>query len=347
MRNDPNLIDLLCCLNCGKKLQLTEISEIAPDDHIMAGVLQCTKCDKSYQISQGIPRFVPMSLKAEASETVDGFGYQWQEFNPIVHNKKVNSSEVFLDFIEPVKPGHFAGKVVLDAGCGLGRFTHWAQQFGASHVVGVDLSKSVDAAFANTRHLSNVLIIQADLFLLPLRRCFDYVFCVGVLHHTSDPCGAFKAIAGLVKEGGELSVWVYGKEGNEWIVNILNPIRRKITSRLPRNFLKALTYIVTVPMFLILKGIYVPVGRSKRFALLRRYLFYYNYLYYMSQFGFHEQRLIVFDHLVPTISEYVSKEELIEWYRECNLQLSTVTSRNGNSWRGFGFKSSAQANHSL
>jgi SAM-dependent methyltransferase len=216
-----------------------------------------------------------------------------------------------------------------------GRFSLLAQGFGAKGVVGVDLSDSVDVAFRTTRTLPNVLIIQADLFNLPLRQQgFDYVFSVGVLHHTASPGGAFDSIAKLVKPGGGISAWVYGRENNGWIIYGLNPIRNNLTSRLPRKVLLALSYIITAPMYLILKGIYRPVGNAN--SGLKKWLFYFDYLYFLGQFGFHEQAYIVFDHLVPTIAEYIPHDEFSRWFSQNGLQNVVITSRAGNSWRGFG-----------
>ncbi|MBI1878576.1 MAG: class I SAM-dependent methyltransferase [Chloroflexi bacterium] len=338
MLNDPGLLSLLCCLGCRGELQIEQIGEVSPDGHIITGKLKCLGCTDTYPIIAGIPRFVPEAMTTEVSTTVAGFGYQWQYANPFIQNKQFTTSEVFLSFIQPVQPDYFREKIVFDAGCGSGRFVCWAQQFGAAAAIGADLSESVNVAFQNTRHLPNVLIIQADLFALPLRPCFDYVFSIGVLHHTADPRRAFDAIAGLVKIQGGVSAWVYSRENNGWITYLLNPIRYKLTSRLPHRILLVLSYIITAPIFFILKIVYKPVGASRRLAGLRKHLFYFDYLYFLSDFGFHEQALIVFDHLVPTLAEYISHEEFAHWFEENGLQNVVITSRAGNSWRGFGVR---------
>jgi SAM-dependent methyltransferase len=182
-----------------------------------------------------------------------------------------------------------------------------------------------------------MLIVQADLFMLPFKsQSFDYAFSVGVLHHTANPRGAFDAVVRRVKPSGGMSAWVYGRENNGWIIYGLNPIRNYLTSRLPRKVLLGLSYLITAPMFLILKGLYRPVGNTKRLSGLRKFLFYFDYLYFLGQFGFHEQAYIVFDHLVPVIAEYIPQDEFTRWFNENGLQEVVITSRAGNSWRGFG-----------
>jgi SAM-dependent methyltransferase len=301
----------------------------------MTGALDCAACPASFPIVRGIPRFVAEAYAAHVEGTVDGFGYQWIRANPLIQHKLFTAAETFLDFIHPVVPGFFAGKTVLDGGCGMGRFSILAHQFGARTVVGVDLSEGIEAAFENTRALEGVLVIQADLLALPLKRAFDYAFSIGVLHHTSAPRAAFDALVERVRLGGAVSAWVYGRENNDWIIDVLNPIREKLTSRLPRSALRALSYALTAPLYLGVKGVYRPLSRS-RFSVQARRLFYFDYLTFLGQFGFHEQALIVFDHLVPEIAEYLSRPEFEAWFAENGLERVAISARNGNSWRGFG-----------
>ena len=96
----------------------------------------------------------------------------------------------------------FQGKVVLEGGCGKGRHTQLAANWGAREVIGVDLSDAVETAFAATRQLENAHIVQADIYHLPLARVFDYAFSIGVLHHLPDPRAGFRSLASKVRAGG-------------------------------------------------------------------------------------------------------------------------------------------------
>lgn len=340
MRTNQFLLDLLSCPDCGKGLGLGDTNEQADDGHVMSGTLHCTSCSASFPIVGGVPRLTPTALSAAVERDMTGWTYEWQHTEHVLEDTPLNAADTFLDFIHPVEPDHFRGKAVLDAGCGSGRFSRWAAEFGASAVLGVDLSGSVDVAFANLRSYENVIIVQADLLSLPLSRRFDYAFSVGVLDHTADPRGAFDSVVSRVRPGGSISVWVYGREGNGWIVHILNPIRRKVTSRLPRGILLGLSYMLSLAMFPILKGFYRPAGRLKWLAPLKRLLFYFDYLYYFSGYRVREQAIIVFDHLAPGIVEYVSSGEFAEWFDGNELRDIIISSRNGNSWRGFGIQPS-------
>jgi SAM-dependent methyltransferase len=328
--------DLLCCPACAGALRLAA-ARAADDGHVIEGTLSCGGCGVEYPVRGGIPRLMTGSRPAAVEATVGAFGYQWRRANDLLKDRRFSAPEVFLDFIHPVTPEWFRDKVVLDAGCGFGRFTIAAAGFGAAFVVGVDLSDAVDVAFENTRHLPNVLIVQADIQALPLRRRIDYAFSVGVLHHTSDPRGAFLGVLATVVPGGSISAWVYGREHNGWIIYGVNPLRR-VTSRLPRPLLLAASFAAAIPLTLLTRGVYGPVSRRPWLRRPGRHLFYYEYFVFLSQFGWREHAFVIFDHAVPVIAHYVRGHEVGEWFAAAKLERVRITMRGGNSWRAFGVK---------
>ena len=333
MRPDPFIVDLLRCPACEGAFAL-DARDTAADGHVIAGALTCRACAAEYPIVRGIPRLVSGALAADVADTADAFGFQWQHANPVIKDRRLSSPELFLDFIHPVDASWFTGKIVLDAGCGMGRFSLTAHRFGARFVIGLDLSDAVEAAFENTRHLPNVLILQGDILRLPLTRTIEYAFSICVLHHTADPRAAFLSLASRVVPGGSVSAWVYGRERNGWIIYGLDPIRR-VTSRLPRRLLLAAAYGVAVPLTLVTKGIYGPVSRSRLLQPLRAAMFYFDYMAFLSQFGYREQAYVIFDHAVPVIAKYIRREEFAEWFEAAGLERVVITMRGGNSWRGF------------
>ena len=300
----------------------------------MEGSLTCAGCGSSFPIRRGIPRFAG-DLSGDVQRTVDAFGYQWERANALLKDTRFSAPEVFLDFVRPVQGEWLRGKRVLDAGCGFGRFSLAALRFGAASVVGVDLSEAVEVAFANTRHLPNALIVQADLFHLPLKPAFDYAFSVGVLHHTPDPRGAFLEVVTKVAPGGSVSAWVYGRENNGWIVHVANPIRR-VTSRMPKSLLLAASYAAALPLFALTHGVYGPLARAVSKARgARPRLFYFDYMVFLSQFGYREHAFVIFDHAAPAIAEYIAREDFEEWFSAARLERVVITMRGGNSWCGF------------
>lgn len=315
----------LACPSCGGDLRL-EVAD-RTDDHIEAGRLTCSSCDQSYQIRAGVPRFASDVTEVQA-RTAQAFGYEWTRYSELAGRYR----QQFLDWIRPVGPEFFRGKAVLEGGCGKGRHTRLAGEFGARDVIAIDLSHAVDAAYANTRDMPNVHIVQGDLNSPPVKRVFDYAFSVGVLHHLPDPRCGFHALVSRLGPGGAISAWVYGREGNGWIVHLVSPLRERVTSHLPHMLLDALAGVITVPLFAATRLIYGPTGGK----LFGRRLPYGPYLSYIACFPFREQRSIVFDHLVAPVAFYLRRDEFAEWYAQAGLEEVRIEHHNANSWRGFG-----------
>lgn len=318
-------LEYLACPDCAADLKLNATSFTG--EQVEEGELLCTACDAEYPIRRGVPRFVRDVGGVEA-RTAEAFGYEWIRYAELAERYR----QQFLDWIRPVDDAFFRDRVVLEGGCGKGRHTRLAGEFGARDVIAIDLSDAVDAAYANTRDLSNIHIVQADLNRPPVKQVFDYAFSVGVLHHLPDPERGFQALVSRLREGGSVSAWVYGREGNGWIVHIVSPLRERVTSRLPHGLLEVLATMLTVPLFAATRLVYGPTGgRFAGFALP-----YAKYLSYIAPFPFREQRHIVFDHLVAPVAFYIRREELAAWFLRAGLRDVRIESHNANSWRGFG-----------
>ncbi len=324
-----SLLIHLECPSCHQAFNLTVDKEEGAE--VMEGKLSCA-CT-SYPIVRGVPRLLPGTTDQKNWTTAERFGEEWKQFSMLTDKYE----QQFLSWIEPVKQDHFRGKLVLDVGCGKGRHVLYAQKFGAQEVIGVDLSQAVDAAFDNVGRLPNAHIVQADLYKLPLKPEYDYAYSIGVLHHTPDPAKSFQCMVDKVKQGGSVSAWIYGREGNGWIIYILNPIRR-ITSKLPLPITKSLAFVLAVIMQAGLKVFYWPAEHVSWLGWMKKILPYSAYLCSIADYSFKENYSIVFDHLLPEIAFYIRQEEFQKWFDDAKLQDVVITRRNNNSWRGFGSK---------
>ena len=159
-------------------------------------------------IVRGIPRFVASDDYAAA------FGWQWTRFRrsqldshtgtTISRDRLVRCLGGSLDAVR--------GKVVLEAGCGAGRFTEILLEAGA-RVVAADLSAAVEANYANCGHQRGYFVCQADIRALPVApRSFDLVLCLGVVQHTPTPEDTLAALAAYLKPGGLLVVDHYSRD---------------------------------------------------------------------------------------------------------------------------------------
>lgn len=323
-------MELLACPTCGGDIRLAAATRYE-ENEIIDGILTCRKCDREYKVVRGVPRFADLGkIEEDKAATAENFGWQWTNFTQ--EDPKYN--EQFLGWLRPVRPEFFEDKVVLEGGCGKGRHTKLAAEWGAKDVVGIDLGDGVESAFALTRHMANVHIVQCDIFKLPLKKAFDYAFSVGVLHHTPDPKAAFISLAGKVKKGGHISAWVYGAENNEWITRFIDPVREGFTSQISQPVLYQLSKLPTLGVFLGTKLIYRPLNTIAK--PIADKLFYNDYLSHLGTFGWREQHNIVFDHLVAPTAFYIPKEEFAAWWREIDASEVEINWHNQNSWCGFG-----------
>jgi SAM-dependent methyltransferase/uncharacterized protein YbaR (Trm112 family) len=334
-----NLTPYLACPSCkgGLNLKIKQVTFDLSWQEILEGELTCQLCQMIYPITRGIPRLLPAhQLQIEVQRTVDGFGYEWETFNEQIQDGHMSDRKNFLDFIYPFQEDFFKQKVVLDAGCGMGRFLKLGAEFGSQEIIGLDLSSAVEAAYRNTRHLPNAHVVQGDILLPPFMSAFDYIFSIGVLQFLSNPQGGFQSLTKLLKFGGQISIWVYSKEGNEAIDRILSPIRKHITSRMPRRMLHAVSYVLGSIQFLVLKGIYKPINEWKVLNGLKDILPKNEYLYYNSQLSFHALVSVIFDHLVPQLVVYLTRDEVLAWFEIEKLTSVQISSRNNMSWRVHG-----------
>ena len=320
-----SLLDYLACPDCDGDLDVAV--DTREGDEIVQGTLSCPSCRSGYPVERGVPRFAQPSTPLDR-RTAQAFGYEWARYDELAERYR----QQFLDWIRHVEPEFFRGKLVLEGGCGKGRHTALAAEFGARDVVAVDLSDAVDVAHRNLLQFSNAHVIQCDIHKLPLKRVFDYGFSVGVLHHLPVPERGFQSLVSRIRPGGYISAWVYGREGNGWVVHLVSPIRTHITARLPLPLLDTLSAALTVPLFLATRLLYGPSGGTP----LGIPLPYGRYLSYISQFPFREQRSIVFDHLAAPVSHYIRHDDFAGWFQSLGLEASQVESHNANSWRGFG-----------
>jgi SAM-dependent methyltransferase len=174
-------------------------------DEVETGNLACAGCAAVYSIASGIPRFVPRENYAA------NFGLQWNLFSQTQLDSKSG---------QPISRNRFAaftgwtdkdlkGAIVLDAGCGAGRFAEVALSLGA-RVVAVDFSGAIDAARDNLKGKGVIDFIQADINALPFApESFAFVYCLGVIQHTPDPARSFQSLACVTAPGGRLAVDVY------------------------------------------------------------------------------------------------------------------------------------------
>ena len=147
----------MACPECRGEIAVQGIEE-ETDDRIKSGILYCVKCAKTYPIKSYIPRFVP------ADNYADNFGFQWNRYAEAQYDSQLklpmSESRFYLTTNWPKK---MDGSLILEAGCGAGRFTEIVLATGAT-VVSFDYSNAVEANYKMNGGDSNLLVVQGDIF---------------------------------------------------------------------------------------------------------------------------------------------------------------------------------------
>jgi SAM-dependent methyltransferase len=291
---------------------------------VLEGSLHCGGCDASFPILRGVPRLLPddRNRSEVRDNTAARFGFEWNEFSSFELAAEETSMATWMS---PKRLSDLRGLTVLDAGCGMGRHAVIAAAHGVGRLVGIDLGSAVDAAFANTRHLPSVCIVQGDIYHPPVKDgVFDAAYSLGVLHHLPDPRRGFAALAPKVKAGGWFQVWLYGREGNGWLLLVLNPIRR-VTSRMPLGLLKILSAIVAVPVAVAGKTIYQIPGLGGRLP-------YAAYMRWLAAGSFNKIHGIVFDQLLAPVAYYMRRDEVLAIAEAPGCAVEAIEHNRGMSW---------------
>lgn len=180
------------------------------------------------------------------SRTISTYSLQWNRYRIL----RPEEDRATFRHRTGLRPEDLAGRLVLDGGCGMGRYARVAAEGGA-RVVAVDLSEAVLAACDLNADQPNVGVVRADLLRLPMREgTFDHIYSLGVIDHTPNPRRAFLALARLLKPGGRIAIWVYRRERPR-LEAIMNA-HRAVSTRLP------------VPVLETLSRWSAPIGGLKR-----------------------------------------------------------------------------------
>jgi SAM-dependent methyltransferase len=240
------------------------------------------------------------------------FGFQWQRYAR-TQMDDAESQESEKDFTRKtgLTPADVKGKLVLDVGCGMGRFADVATRWGA-RVVGVDLSAAAEVAARNLAQREFVGL-QADVFALPFaQETFDYIYSIGVLHHTPNCEQAVKTLPQYLKPGGSLSVWLYSAY-NPWYR--FSDIYRRFTHKMPAKTLHGVLSVV-VPVVngvdSVLRGI--PIVGKPMSGLVR-------HVVPVNRNRNRQWRVLdTFDWYSPRFQSKHTYEEVFRWFESCGLE---------------------------
>lgn len=310
----PKFVPILRCPVTGSELTLS-VEEYAGNGMVRTGTLTAADGVTSYPVINGVPRFV------SAEHYSGSFGYEWRRW-PRVQFEASNDGKPMAGHtarmfrtITGWEPGQVAGSLVLEFGCGSGRFLDQVRGWGGL-AVGLDMSAAVDAARENFAADSDVLIVQGDVLAPPLRQeSFDLAYSIGVLHHTPDPAAGLANLVRLVRPGGSVACCVYPKGGLYDLPSVrrFRRLHAVLCGRLGRRFATgaALVYSYFAAGFLyhlLRLAAKAPGGGRIVYALETRVLVNVRLP------DLHWRVLDVFDAITPHFASTHTAEEVRVWF---------------------------------
>lgn len=305
------LIGYLICPECGGKV--TILKQSRRHNEIEDGIIGCTTCNANWPIKNYIPRFVNNENYAAS------FGFQWNKHKRVQLDSATGLKISHDRFYSSTKwPNYLSGSLILEAGCGAGRFTEIALKSGAE-VVSFDYSTSVDACLENVGLRKNFHIVQSDIYRLPFRKeLFDRLFCFGVLQHTPNVEKAFSDLLPVLKRGGDIAIDVYSK--SSWLLWRVKYKLRPCTKRINKKLLYFIMKQI-IPSGLKLK-IKLSESRSRKMQKIGEAIPVLNYKdsYPLSDEQLIEWALLdTFDMFSPEYDQPQDIEDVKEWFSKAML----------------------------
>jgi SAM-dependent methyltransferase len=239
------------------------------------------------------------------------FSEEWKEHAATDQQRTwdMTAAERLIHFFEETRTTAEAMKdlVVLDAGSGNGQLSRAIAGTGAM-VVGIDRQPHLPAGS------DNVQFVQGNFDQPPfLPGSFDIVIANGSIHHTPDTLHSFRSLAGLVKPGGKLYVFVYKKQKGWrsfllWWLDVCRFFISRCGPRVQRACVSVLTQFFFI-LSRIRKG-----GNSKRSK--------------------EEIRINIYDAFTPRYRHYHEPGQVSEWFRDNGFAEPDITL--SNDAYGFG-----------
>lgn len=298
------LVDRFRCPWCGVPVRVDDAGMSCADGHRLEW--------RSGYLDASVPVSDPGTRRTLAS-----FGYEWSTFDKVQPEDEVFWRRYFAD----VPLDTLRDKVVLDAGCGKGRFSFFMAP-NVANLVALDGSDAVIAAARNLRSFDNSIVVKADVAAMPFgRAAFDFVWCLGVLHHLEDPEAGFDALVERLAPGGRLLVYLYSRPEEVGVRSAglaAAALLRRITVRLPHPVLRVLCAPLAVLLYLCLvwPGRLGDVVSMKRLGRLPLQTYRGRPLRSLW--------LDTFDRLSAPLEKRYVWAEIEPWFRRAGLEVEAV-----------------------
>jgi SAM-dependent methyltransferase len=241
----------------------------------------------------------------------------------------------FRWYFERFSSDSFAGKRILDAGCGTGRHTFHMARERTAEVVAMDFSQAIEVAARNNRDNPNTHFVQADIYHPPfLPDSFDFVYSLGVLHHLPEPEKGFRRLLPLLRAGGYINIYLYWNLEGEaaWKRAALVAVTgvRQVTTRMPHALLKKLSWLIAAGF----EVAFVMPARALASFKPTQSLADRVPLGHYRKYSFRVLYTDQFDRFSAPIENRYGRAEVAAWFERAGLE--DVVILGGEGWRASG-----------
>ena len=304
------LLEILCCPESGGDLDLT--IEEGDIDYIVKGLLKSTT-GASFDIIDDIPYFSKEIEHKGVKNQYETYSHWFEKMHDEESITTIQNEKIFSDSLK-IEEEEFKNKIVLDAGCGNGRFSYVVSKYDPELLISFDISKGLgkakEAILKNNKE-ANIAFVQGDITNLPFKKeSFDIVFSWGVTHHTPNTKKTVRGLSDLVKHKGIFGIYVY----------VFNP-----PYQYEKQFLGLLAYLRSI--FLIKPFRFLcsrlPPNSVK---LIFQPIFYIERFFGFGIFGNHSKSFnkedyfrVVIDRFKTRYASEHTREEIFKWFFDLNF----------------------------
>jgi ubiquinone/menaquinone biosynthesis C-methylase UbiE len=281
-----------------------------------------------------IASFVGDELNVD-QQTVKSFGEEWQSFHQFSEEDLAQAGSEYFDIVSHEMLN--ANTKVLDVGCGSGRWSYYIAD--KVHCIeAIDPSQSVYSAAQLLASKKNVRVTQAATDNIPFENnSFDFVLCLGVLHHIPDTQKALTDSISKLKMGGHaLLYFYYNLENRSMLYKAIFAwvnLKRKIISGLPQGLKRICCDAIALLIYLPL----VTLARCIKFLAPHSNVWQKIPLSYYTNKSFHIMRNDALDRFGTPLEQRFSKSEIESMMRAAGLS-EIVFSDNQPYWHVVGRK---------
>ncbi len=170
-------------------------------------------------------------------KTVKSFGEEWLKFSSFTDEEISIAGNQYFDIVDSSMLNK--STAVLDLGCGSGRWTKFVAKK-VKLVEAIDPSSAIFSSVKLNENEPNVRVTQASVSNIPFDDdTFDFVICLGVLHHIPNTQQALIDVVKKIKTGGSILLYLYYSLDNRGriykIIFRLSTLFRLIISKMPKS----------------------------------------------------------------------------------------------------------------